>query len=202
MVSIDVEMRPGVRVVQALSRDGKVEGQRASFRMNQVYQATEHYVLLEVEVDKAVAESGAQGATELGRVRVAYTAPQDGSQHTLDTTISGSFSASEAAIGASRDLRVMEAAVEQTTRARALKAIALRDQGKAEEAQALLRQNIADIKGYRAVAAKPSPRLEQLAKEYDAVTSASTALAPAEWGRQRKVLQQLQAAPAGSGVRY
>ncbi len=50
-VSIDVELRPGVRVVRALSRDGKIEGQTAQFQLNQVYAATEHYVLMEVEVD-------------------------------------------------------------------------------------------------------------------------------------------------------
>ena len=51
-VSIDVELRPGVRVVRALSRDGKIEGQTAQFQLNQVYAATEHYVLMEVEVDQ------------------------------------------------------------------------------------------------------------------------------------------------------
>ncbi len=50
-VSIDVDLKPGVRVVRALSRDGKVEGAHAQFQLNQVYAATEHYVLLELEFD-------------------------------------------------------------------------------------------------------------------------------------------------------
>jgi Ca-activated chloride channel family protein len=206
MVSIDVEMKPGIRIVRALSRDGKIEGQHATFRMNQVYQATEHYVLLEVEVDKTVAEVDADGNKELGRVRVAYTAPKDGAQRTLDSAITGAFSASEEAVKASRDMRVMEAAVEQTTRERTLKAIALRDQGKLKEAQALFKQNVADITGYTATAAKPSARLEQLAKEYGAIAAAAPVMAPAqaaaEWGRQRKMLRQLDKAAAGSSVRY
>ena len=66
-VSIDVELRPGVRVVRALSRDGKIEGQTAQFQINQIYAATEHYVLMEVEVDPRTAGAGDE---ELGRVRV------------------------------------------------------------------------------------------------------------------------------------
>ena len=69
-VSIDVELKPGVRAVRALSRDGTIDGQQAKFALNQVYAATEHYVLLEVELDKALATDGEQ---ELGLVKVAYT---------------------------------------------------------------------------------------------------------------------------------
>jgi Ca-activated chloride channel family protein len=204
MVSIDVEMKPGIRIVRALSRDGKVEGQHATFRMNQVYQATEHYVLMEVEVDKVFAD--AEDNMELGRVRVSYTGPQDGAQHTLDSAISGTFTVSEDAAKASRDMRVLEAVVEQTTRERTLKAIALRDQGKLEEAQALFQQNVADIAGYQAAAPASSKRLEHLAKEYGAIAAAPPVMEPAtaaaEWSRQRKTLRQLDKAAAGSSVRY
>ena len=205
MVSIDVDLKPGVRVVRALSRDGKVEGQHATFRMNQVYQATEHYVLLEVEVDRIVADVDKDVDAELGQVRVAYTAPQDGAQRTLASTIKGTFSASADAAKASRDLRVLEAVVEQTTRERTIKAIALRDQGRLEEAQAMFRQNVADIAGYQAEAPTSSQRLDQLAKEYGAIAAAPVAAsgkAAAEWSRQRKMLRQLDKAAAGSNVRY
>jgi len=203
MVSIDVEMKPGIRVVRALSRDGKVDGQHATFRMNQVYQATEHYVLLEVEVDKTIAET--DGNAELGRVRVSYTAPQDGAQRSLDSPIKGAFSASDETTKASRDMRVLEAVVEQTTRERTIKAIALRDQGKLKEAQALFQQNVADITGYQAAAPASSKRLEQLAKEYGTIAAApvmAPAKAAAEWSRQRKMLRELDKAAAGSSVRY
>ena len=61
-VSVDIELKPGVRAVRALSRDGLIEGQRAQFTLNQVYAATEHYVLLEVEIDKAPASRRRAGA--------------------------------------------------------------------------------------------------------------------------------------------
>src|SRR5215470_7156124 len=75
-VSIDVELQPGVKVVRALSREGSVEDARARFNLNQVYAATEHYVLLELEFDgKAAADE-----QDFGRVHVAYTLPETGAQ--------------------------------------------------------------------------------------------------------------------------
>ena len=61
-VSVDIELKPGVRAVRALSRDGAIDGQQAQFTLNQVYAATEHYVLLEVELDKALATARRAGA--------------------------------------------------------------------------------------------------------------------------------------------
>ena len=90
-VSIDVELKPGVRVVRALSRDGKIEGQTAQFQLNQVYAATEHYVLMEVEVDPAQPPATGDDA-ELGRVRVSYTAAQDGARQTIETPVRARFS--------------------------------------------------------------------------------------------------------------
>ncbi|MEZ0306272.1 MAG: VWA domain-containing protein, partial [Hyphomicrobiaceae bacterium] len=109
-VSIDIELKAGIKPVRALSRDGTIEGQRASFTLNQVYAATEHYVLLEVELDKSQA-----GATEqeLGLVKVAYTAPDTGARQALEATVRGRFSDSEAEVKAGYDSKVAEAVVER-----------------------------------------------------------------------------------------
>jgi Ca-activated chloride channel homolog len=196
-VSIDVELSPGVRAVRALSRDGSIDGQHAKFQLNQVYQATEHYLLLEVEVDKAIAA----GAPELGRVRVAYTAPQDGSRKTLDAGIDGRFSQAEADVKAGRDNTVLESVLEQTIRERTTAAIALRDQGKYEEARALFQQNVSEIGAYAAIAPALSERMRYLRKEYDAIANAPAA-APAQWSAQRKLLRQMDTMQAGAGTRY
>jgi Ca-activated chloride channel homolog len=196
-VSIDVELNPGLRVVRSMSRDGKIEGRNAQFRMNQVYQATEHYVLLEVEVDKSVAA----GEQDLGRVRVSYTTPKDGQQHKIETGINGRFSTSKDEVSASRDNTVLEAVVEQTTRERAATAVKLRDAGKADEARELFKQNAVEISAFNAAAPAPSTRLQKMQQEYDGFAQRS-ASEPAQWNTTRKKLRELDAAPAGEKKRF
>src|SRR5262245_22869577 len=133
-VSIDVELQPGVKVVRAISREGSVEGGRAKFNLNQIYAATEHYVLLELEVDGNAAGSA---AADLGRVHVSYTMPETGAQLAIDATIRGRFSPSADEVKAGRDQAVMTAVIEQTARERAREAVKLRDQGKNTEAARL-----------------------------------------------------------------
>jgi Ca-activated chloride channel homolog len=192
-VSIDVDLRPGVRVVRAISRDGKVDGRKAEFKLNQVYQATEHYVLMEVEVDKSVTGG------DLGSVRVAYTSPEDGKRHTLSTRVQGRFSSSDREVAASRDRHVFESVVEQSVRARAKEAIALRDRGRANEAQALFKANVAEIKAYGGSGAL-SKRMQYLMQQYGRIAAApSTA---AQWLVQRKFLRQMDANPAALGAHY
>jgi Ca-activated chloride channel family protein len=195
-VSIDVDLRPGMKIVRALSRDGTIDGGKAQFLLNQVYQATEHYVLVEVEVD----QSAAQGDGELGQVVVAYTSPQDGARHTIKTSIAARFSDSDAEVAAGRNVAVLASVVEQSVRQRAAEAIALRDQGKASEAQALFLTSVQEIDALGEAAAK-SERLQYLKQQYKAIATTPPAAAKA-WSKQRKMLQQMDVSPASPGARY
>jgi Ca-activated chloride channel family protein len=197
-VSIDVDLKPGVRVVRALSRDGSIDGRRAKLQLAQIYAATEHYVLLELEFDGAAAGA----AQDFGRVRVAYTVPETGAQRSIETAIGGRFSGSKEEATASLDRAVQEAVIEQTTRARAQAAILLRDQGKYEEAARLFRENAGQIESYLATAAKPSPVLQQLQSQYNSFADTAVAAPPAQWNVQRKLLRALDARSPGAGPRY
>lgn len=196
-VSIDVELKPGVRVVRALSRDGKIEGQTAQFQLNQVYAATEHYVLMEVEVDPTAA---AGDNTDLGRVRVSYAGADSGERQTIETPIQARFSESTTEIAASRDNAVIESVVEQSVRARTAAAVKLRDEGRHDEAQALFSQNVQEIAGQAAVAPL-SGRLQYLKRQYEGIVAAPPA-SPSARFEQRKFLRQMDANPAAAGSRY
>jgi Ca-activated chloride channel homolog len=193
MVSIDVELKPGVRAVRALSRDGAIEGTHAKFQLNQVYAATEHYVLMEVAFDAATAEE-----REVGVVRVAYTAPDTGARQTLDAPIRARFGGSDADIAANADKIVTESVIEQTTRERAAQAVALRDQGRVEEARALLSQNTREINAYLAVA--PSPALSAMSKQYEGLVTGMAK--PTQWNVQRKQMRQMDSMGFVGGSRY
>ena len=197
-VSIDIELKPGVRAVRALSRDGAIDGQQAKFTLNQVYAATEHYVLLEVELDKALATDGEQ---ELGLVKVAYTLPGSGARQALDASIRGRFSNSEEEVKAGTDAKVTEAVVEQVTRERTRRAVLLQDQGRVKEARELLMQNANEIQGLTATMA-PSQRMLDLQRQYYSLGANAAPAAPTQLSLERKMLRQLDAGTAGSGVRY
>jgi Ca-activated chloride channel homolog len=194
-VSIDVELRSGVRAVRALSRDGSIEPQHAQFRLNQIYQATEHYVLLELEFDGHAAEG-----EDLGRVTVAYTAPRTGTRETMTAAVRGRFTQSADEARASDDTTVLESVVEQTARDRARTAVALRDQGQAEAARALFARNASDIEAY--LKTKPSARLEELQKQYGTIATTAAASSPSQWNLMRKELRHLEQSSAGAPVRY
>ncbi len=181
-VSIDVELKPGVRVVRALSRDGKLDGQSAQFQLSQVYAATEHYVLMEVEIDQAAAV----GDADLGRVRVSYTAPQDGSRQTIESPVRARFSESAGEVAASRNNAVIEAVVEQSVRARTAAAVELRDQGRHGEAQALFRQNVTEIEA-QAAQAPLSGRLQYLKQQYDGIAADAAGSIAERSGRPTQV---------------
>jgi Ca-activated chloride channel family protein len=199
-VSIDVELKPGMRVVRGLSRDAKIAGQTAEFQLNQIYAATEHYVLMEVEIDQSAAEAATGGDADIGRVRVTYTAPQDGSRQTIETPVRARFSQSTTEIAASRDNAVIESVVEQSVRARTAAAIELRDQGRHGEAQALFSQNVQEIDA-QAAYAPLSGRLQYLKQQYNGIVAAPAPSAAAR-GEQRKFLRQLDSNPAAPGARY
>jgi Ca-activated chloride channel family protein len=201
-VSIDIELKPGVRVVRSLSRDGTIDGNRAQFHMNQVYAATEHYVLMELEADKDLGQHLGNGEQELGIVKVAYTLPGNGIRETQDTHIRARLGATEEEVKAGADKTVAEAVVEQVTRGRTQEAILLRDAGKTEEANKLLMQNAAEINAYVKSAPGASQRLRDLEGQYSAMGSALAPASPSQMGLQRKVLRSLENTGAGSATRY
>jgi hypothetical protein len=99
------------------------------------------------------------------------------------------------------DPRVTEAVVEQVTRERARQAVILQDQGKIKEARELLLQNASQIQGLTATMA-PSKRMRDLQSQYYSLGASVAPAAPAQINLERKMLRQLDAGMAGSGVRY
>jgi hypothetical protein len=115
--------------------------------------------------------------------------------------VRGRFSAVDKEVAASRDNTVFASVVEQSVRQRAAAAIALRDQGKTVEAQALFQANVAEIDALGSTTAL-SGRLEYLRRQYGVIAATPPAAAGAKWGEQRKLLRQMDANPAAPGSRY
>lgn len=197
-VSIDVDLAPGARVVRAVSREGDIAPTHAKFQLNQIYQATEHYILLEVELDGKAATS----EQDLGQVRVSYTVPDTGAKQTLDAKVRGRFSASEKEAKASLNQVVMESVVEQRTRERAQMAVQLRDRGRLDEATKLFKENVDEIKNYVANGGRQSTEMQNLQTQYGMYANQSASAAPAQWNLYRKQLRALDLKEAGSKSKY
>jgi len=197
-VSIDVDAAPGVKLTRALSREGDVQGDHAAFKMNQVYAATEHYILLEFEVEGATPSD----VSEFGRVHVSYTVPETGAREAIEVPIRGRFSASADEVTNARDQTVMVAVVEQTARARAQEAVKLRDEGKHTEAAKLFQQNVEEIQTVQGTLAQPSKALDGLQRQYDTFSKTAPAASASQWTIDRKVLRQMDSGNTTGGARY
>ena len=197
-VSIDVELKPGVRVVRAFSRDGKIEGQTAQFTMNQVYAATEHYLLMEVEVDQEAAGRDAGSRPRAGHLHLAAgrRPPHHRDAHP------GELQPSDTDVAASRDNTVFESVVEQT-RARA------RRRGGCAPRQGPARGGAQAVQAERDRDREPMPQRRRCragsttsSEQYDGIAATPPAAAAGAWGGQRKMLRQMDMNPAAPGARY
>ena len=117
----------------------------------------------------------------------------------IDAPIRGRFTAIDEEIKAARDLKVTEAVVEQTTRERTQRAVALQDQGKIKEARELMMENATEINNLLAV--MPMSLLGSQERQYS-ILGAQMGAASADLNSGRKAMRALQAPAAGSGVRY
>jgi hypothetical protein len=101
-------------------------------------------------------------------------------------------------VAASADKTVMESVIEQAARERAERAVTLRDQGRTDEARALLSQNAAEMRSY--LSANPASPLADLSMQYNGMLMMLSK--PSEWNEQRKVLRQMDSRGTKAGARY
>ena len=81
-VSIDIELKPGVRAVKAVSRDGTIAGNKAQFKPEPGL--CRHRALRAAGGGARPRQLAIAGEQDLGIVKVAYTAAGTGAQQTLE----------------------------------------------------------------------------------------------------------------------
>lgn len=181
-VEIIIICPDGVKPMRALGRDVQIDGQRVSFKLNQIYSKQEKYLILELDVAKSVARDQAG----LAKVEAVYTDMKTKQRVKLDSAAGVRFSPSPEEAERSLDKGVMAAVATQVATERNEKAVSLRDSGKLEEAKRELEQNANYLReqGERL----NSPKLKALSKKNDDDASAATAPGAA-WDKQRKEMR-------------
>ena len=136
-ITIKVNLMDGARPIKALDRDAEIRGSQAIVSLNQLYARQERYFLLEVELP-----AGAPGTSrEIAKVEVSYGNMLTQKTDRLFANVGVGFAASLAEVDARTNKDVMVSAVEAIANERSRLAVALRDEGKVEDAQNLLRDN-------------------------------------------------------------
>jgi len=175
---VKITFAAGVRPVRALGVDADIIGQTLTTSLSQVYGGEREEVMVELEL----APQAAGTTHPIARIEVSY---HDVASHAIDrvaTSVAALFSAAAAAVDASLDRDVMVAVVERLAEDKSRLAVELRDQGKVEEARALLQKNKAWLD--REAARLRSKRLEKLGTENG--QDAESVGDPDEWNRARK----------------
>jgi Ca-activated chloride channel family protein len=136
-VRIKMKLLNGVKPIRVLNRDAEIFEDEVSVIINQVYSSQEKYFLLEVEVP-----AGAdQDVIEVAAVDVSYRNLKTQREENLSDSLGVTYTDNSTVAFDSREKEVAEAVVLQVATENADRAVALRDEGKLEEAQGVLEAN-------------------------------------------------------------
>jgi Ca-activated chloride channel family protein len=185
-VEIIIECPEGFKPLRALGRAATVEGNRISFKMNQVYGAQEKYVILEVEY----AKDKAQDAADLAAVKASYTDSRSKERVSVNATAQVRFSASQDEVRKSVNPEAMAAVVTQIANERNERAVKLRDEGKVEEAKRELQSN-ADYLAQQS-AAIPGAAAAPLKAASERNRQQAESLEGRDWDKTRKGMRSEQ----------
>ena len=136
-VHLEIICGEGLRPVRILGREGTIKGRSVNLDIQNIYSEHEKYVILEVEVPAHKKNEN----RELACVRVNYQDMETNKPHKSSHACGIRFSNSKKNVEKSINKRVLADAVEQIAIENNQRALALRDEGKVEEAQEVLYKN-------------------------------------------------------------
>ena len=136
-VTVTVTCAPGIRPVRALGREADISGNTVVATLNQLYGNQEKYILIELEVPAG--PSG--GSCEVARASVSYANMYTPTTDELSSVVGARFTDSPAVVERETRTDIMVSVVEQIANENNKTAMALRDQGRIEDARSALMQN-------------------------------------------------------------
>ena len=178
---VKITFAEGVRPVRALGFDADILGQTLTANLAQIYGGSREDLLVELELSPQAA-----GRTQpIARIAVSYHDAVTQAVDRVETSVGASFASDRGAIEASLQREVMALVVERVAQEKSRLAVELRDQGRVDEARAVLQKNKAWLDGE--AARLRSERLRKQAQMND--DDARGLDDPAAWNRRRKDMQ-------------
>ncbi len=136
-ITIDINVREGIRPVRVLGQDAEISGQNVLIQLNQLYAEQERFILMEVEVPATASDA----TRSIADVTVTYANMCSKTNEKITATTSVKFDGNPGECTASKNKDVQEKWVLLEANRQSLLATKLRDAGKVEEARKLLFAN-------------------------------------------------------------
>jgi len=192
-ITIIIECKSGFTPKRILGRDGSIEGDKVTLKLNQLQALNERYVVIEMEG----ADTHGEGAADVADVRVTYTDLDSGKAAEAQAKPTVRFSSNAKEIDDSLNKTVMSQVTQQIATEQSEKAVELRDKGDIAGARKVLEDNALYLKQSRdtyssgaAPAATSSIKgLSDLEKQS---VEAANNLDEEAWGRTRKSMRSNQ----------
>jgi len=186
-VEIIIRCKNGIKPIRILGRDGKILGQTVRTNMSQLYSEQEKFVLIEVEVPAGKAKQ----EVSLADVSVNYQNMQSRRQDTLAENMKVSYSASKEEVKRALNAPVVSAATKQVVNQDSKKALRLRDEGKLEEAQNVLKASAAYSRSQGALLGGAAEKELNIFGD-DVARDADLIIEKKDWNANRKALKAKQ----------
>ena len=185
-VSIDIVCSEGIKPLRVLDVEAKIDGQTVHSGFNQIYSKHERYMMLEVEVSTSkVGES-----KQLAQVSVKYHNMQTNTEAKLTATPTITFAKLN-----KENKNVMISVTEQLANLQNIQAVRLRDAGRVQEAQEVLKSNSMMLQ--QSAKKYKSKRLQKQAEEN---ADDMNNLDEKNWNRQRKMMRDSQTKSSSKGA--
>lgn len=179
-VKVQFNLEEGFRPISVQGREATIDGQHVEVSLNQLYGNQDKYVLLEIETTP----EERNGEYEVATVALSYDNVVTEREDQFENIVVAEFTNSQAEVDNNVDAETMVSAIEQQAVMNEERAIRLRDLGKREEAEVVLRQNASYLKENAEL--YDSDRLSGYAVKSQ---EAATSLDDAEWKKQRKAMR-------------
>ena len=167
-IEIEIKCGPGVRPLRVLGREAEIIGSSVVTSINQVYGGREKYVLLEVEVEPR----NAGDEISMAEIHLSYNNMMTQRRDAFSRSVQAGFTVNQNTVEENMDRPTMVSAVMQIAAERSEEAMALRDEGRVQEAKAAVQANSAflqsnaaeldsdELAGYGATMAEDAESLE------------------------------------------
>jgi Ca-activated chloride channel homolog len=193
-ITITIECKLGFKPIRILGRDGTIDGDRITLKLNQLQSENERYVVVALQAPKGRSE----GAAEIADVRVDYVdLDKDASPAHAEARPAVRFSKNAKEVEDGLNKAVMSQVAAQIATEKSEEAVELRDKGDIKGARQALEDNATYIKrSYETYgsgeAAAPTASIGMLNELEKQSREAAANLDEDNWNRTRKAMRSDQ----------